>query len=633
MSAICGMIDLRGEGRADTALVRRMLDGLRHRGGDGDGFYDSPDVVLGAGRQAVIDLRGGSQPLYNEDRSIALVFDGEIYNYRELRDHLKRRNHILQTDSDGETIIHLYEDDGLTLFSHLRGMYAFALWDANVGRLLLAVDHVGMKPLYLHERDGKLLFASEAKALFADLDTPRRLNPDAVDTYLSFGYMLDEHTLFEGIRRLPPGHACVVEKSASPRLYPFWQFPVPSANGDQGKRGFATRDRGAGEGVYITQTRELLAESVHIHLRSDVPLGLLLDGGLNSAAVLAFALRDSSRAISTFSLGYEGVPASPAQAVAAHFKTDHHQRIITPPDWWAGFEKAIYQLDEPLANPSAVDQLLLAEAAHQRVKTVLTGIGGDEICGGAPAHRALPAMLAARRSAYLDSAPLQNLLSASGKPASPTRVNGLSREEAVSRLKPLVDAVFSDSLRQHLYTPELLEARQHTIQRFAALLDKSWRDDPYDMAEAMVVNASLAGNTLLSLDKMTMAASLEARAPFLDPALLRFAAGVPSSVRLKSSGYLLREAARPYLPTVALDEAPPPAPHQHWLEDQLSDSVRAVLLNPNAFITDLLNRPALETLLKDHFWGRARQPDVVFRLLVLELWASRFLKPATFTPR
>ena len=285
MCGICGMMDLNRQGRADSGLVRQMADVIRHRGPDGDGFYDSSDVALGMRRLSIIDVAGSDQPLFNEDRSIAMVFNGEIYNYRELRDQLKRRNHILSTEGDGETIIHLYEEYGLNLFAQLRGMYGFALWDSKAERLVLAVDHIGMKPLYLHERDGKLLFASEAKALFADPSTPRRLNLDVLDTYMSFGYMIDAETLFEGVRRLPAGHAYVVERGKDPYLHQHWEFPKPSQDGRQ-----------QAEGVVISEARDLLAESVHLHLRSDVPLGLFLSGGIDSAAVLGLMARRGGRA-------------------------------------------------------------------------------------------------------------------------------------------------------------------------------------------------------------------------------------------------------------------------------------------------------------------------------------------------
>jgi asparagine synthase (glutamine-hydrolysing) len=333
MCGICGLIDLTGGHRADHALVKGMADLIRHRGPDGDGFHLAPDVALGMRRLSIIDVAGSDQPLYNEDRSIAMVFNGEIYNYRELRDDLIKRGHQPHTAGDGETIIHLYEEYGLDLFRHLRGMYGFALWDSNANRLVLAVDHIGMKPLYLHERDGRLLFASEVKALFADPATPRGLNLNVLDTYLSFGYMIGADTLFEGVRRLPPGHALVAE-NGSTRLHRYWDFPDYTPDSRNRRGGSETlpyngqseavsspplyaMERGAegvglwptegsnpapaqgGEVAVISHARHLLTESVHLHLRSDVPLGLFLSGGIDSAAVLGLMAREAGGRIKT----------------------------------------------------------------------------------------------------------------------------------------------------------------------------------------------------------------------------------------------------------------------------------------------------------------------------------------------
>ena len=307
MCGICGVIDLTKQDRADPALVKHMTALIRHRGPDGDGFYTAPHVALGMRRLSIIDVAGSDQPLYNEDHTIALLFNGEIYNYRELRDDLTARGHKLHTGGDGETIIHLYEEYGLDLFRYLRGMYGFALWDSNAQRLVLAVDHIGMKPLYLHERDGKLLFASEVKALFADPDTPREMNMPVLDTYLAFGYMVGPETLFEGVRRLPPGHALVAEQGAT-RLHPYWTFPdfVPTPNSPSQLRGAGTMGSGpGGEDEIIAHARDLLTESVHLHLRSDVPLGLFLSGGIDSAAVLGLMAQEAEGRIKSFTIGYD----------------------------------------------------------------------------------------------------------------------------------------------------------------------------------------------------------------------------------------------------------------------------------------------------------------------------------------
>jgi asparagine synthase (glutamine-hydrolysing) len=643
MCGICGLIDLTRSGRADPALCRRMADQIRHRGPDGDGFYDAPNVSLGMRRLSIIDVRGSDQPLYNEDRTIAMVFNGEIYNYRELRDLLKRRNHILNTEGDGETIIHLYEEYGLSLFNHLRGMYAFALWDTKNDRLLLAVDHIGMKPLYLHQRDGRLHFASEAKALYADPQTPREINLDTLDTYMSFGYMIGAETLFAGVTRLPPGHALVVDAGTEPRLHPFWQFPAP------------TRTGSSAEGVVVTEARDLLGDAVRLHLRSDVPLGLFLSGGIDSAAVLALMSREAGGRIKSYTVGYDTpTPDNEllhARRIAEHFKTEHHERVIGAAEWWDGLLTAVYHHDEPIANSSAISLLLLAQDTAREVKVVLTGLGGDELFGGYATHQMLPQLLANQAQWGKLLAPLDGPLGAveSAYPAMkrfrvigalPTylpriRQAGMSRDEAIRRMVSFDGMAFSDALRERLYTPEVRAAWQrarHKEQTFGAIIQRSWRENPHDAAQALMINTWLTGNALLHTDKVTMASSLEARVPFFDPALLKFAANVPPDVRMKSNKYVLRQALRPLLPEFALERPKQPfgTPILNWFDNELSANIRSVLMDPNAYILQFFDRAELERLLKDHFWGRTSQVEVVFRLLTLELWGQRFIKPASF---
>jgi len=645
MCGICGMIDLTGGGRGEPRLVREMANLIRHRGPDGDGFYDAPNASLGMRRLSIIDVKGSDQPLFNEDRSIALVFNGEIYNYRELRDSLRRRNHILQTEGDGETIIHLYEEYGLNLFNHLRGMYAFALWDTKAERLVLAVDHIGMKPLYLHERDGKLLFASEAKALFADPATPREINLSVLDTYLSFGYMIGQETLFGGINRLLPGHAYVVEKGGASRLHPFWAFGKSGSDAAKPNQ----------EGMVYQEARELLADSVRLHLRSDVPLGLFLSGGVDSASMLALMSREAGDRVKTYTVGYDA--KSPdnellhARRIAEHFKTDHHERVINAADWWDGLQKAIYHHDEPIANSSAVSLLLLAEHTGRDLKVVLTGLGGDELFGGYTTHNALPQMLNNRDTWGRLLSPLEGTLAAveGAYPAMkryriigalPTylprfRQATLPRDEAIRRMVSFDGMAFSDALREKLYNRDLTAAwakAQHKETTYSAIIEKSWRDNPYDTAQALMINTWLTGNALLHTDKVTMASALEARVPFFDPVLLKFAANVPAAIRMKSNKIVLREAMRPYVPEFALERPKQPfgTPILNWFDDELSPHIREVLMNPDGYITQFFNRNELEKLLKDHFWGRTSQVEVVFRLLTLELWGQRFMKSSEF---
>lgn len=638
MCGICGLIDLKNANRAEPDLVYAMTQQIKHRGPDGDGFYHAPNVSLGMRRLSIIDVDGSNQPLYNEDESLALVLNGEIYNYRELQAELTAKGHQLRTEGDGETILHLYEEYGLDLFQHLRGMYAFALWDAPRQRLILAVDHIGMKPLYLHERDGRLAFASEVKAFFADPAMPRGMNMDTLDAYLSFGYMIGQETLFEGVRRLPPGHMLIAEggETRIQRHWAFGQGAIPLAD--------------PSESGVIAMARERIRESIHLHLRSDVPLGLFLSGGIDSAAILGLMAQEAAGRIKTFTIGYDtDTPDNElihARRIAEHFQTEHHERVINAADWWDGFQEYVYFHDEPNANPSAVSLMLLSELTAQQVRVVLTGLGGDELFGGYPHHHTIPALLRNNAQWGQRLSPMAGLAGAL-EPYYPQmkrfRVIGalphylprirqtlLSPQEGILRMQSYDGMVFSDSLRDQLYGPALKDAVKHHSYReqaYAEIFAQSQRDDPYNTAQALVIHTWLTANALLSQDKTGMAHGLEARVPFFDPLLMDFAASVPPSVRMKQNKYVLREAMRPYLPDFALQRPKQPfgTPILNWFKHDLREPIQAVLHDSSVFDATVFNRPALDRLLTAHFSGRESHTEVILRLLTLAIWQSRFL--------
>ena len=655
MCGICGIVDLTSAGRADENRVRAMSARIRHRGPDGDGFYTAPGraAVLGMRRLSIIDVDGSDQPLYNEDQSLAMVFNGEIYNYKELQADLRRRGHTLRTEGDGETIIHLYEEYGLDLFRHLRGMYGFALWDGQRGRLVLAVDHIGMKPLYLRQQDGLLSFCSEAKALFADNGSAAALRLDVLDTYLSFGYMVGAETLFEGVDRLPAGHALVVEGGTT-RLHPYWSFPdyLPNRIEPPNRQERQDKSEIVGDAATIyRQAQAHLAESVRLHLRSDVPLGLFLSGGVDSAVVLALMSREAGERVQSYTVGFDvDTPDNEllqARRIAAHFGAQHHERVIDASDWWDGLLKTVYHHDEPIANQSAVSLLLLAEHTVRDVKVVLTGLGGDELFGGYPNHHAIPRLLAQQAAwGQAIGAPLRALAGIERHyprlkryrivGALPTYLPGLiqvgmPRDEAIRRRMSFDGLVLTDSLRRELYSRDLMgawQAAKHKEHTYASIIAQSWRDDPYDTAQALVINTWLTGNALLHTDKVTMAASLEARVPLFDPALLRFAAQVPSAVRMQSNKIVLREAARDLLPDFARERAKRPfgTPILSWFDGPLKERIRSALTAPDAFIRPYFEPAALTGLLEGHFSGQANHIELVFRLLTLELWGQQFMK-------
>jgi len=647
MCGIVGLLDLAGNKRADPALVRAMSRTIAHRGPDGDGFYHwppaAPQVALGMRRLSIIDLDTGDQPIFNEDRSIAIVFNGEIYNYLELRDELEQLGHTFSTRTDTETLVHGYEQWGLDLFGHLRGMYAFALWDTRHERLVRAIDHVGIKPLYLAEHDGRLLFASEAKALFADPTLPRALNLDVLDTFLSFGYMIGSDTLYNGVRRLPPGYALVVENGQQ-RLIEHWRprYPAPA-------------QRPTDEKAIVRETGERLREAVRLHLRSDVPLGLFLSGGIDSATMLALMSTLEPGRIKTFSVGYDvGRGASNpddetlhARRIAEHFKADHHELIITADDWWNTLLAYVFHHDEPNANPSIISLQALAALTAQHVKVVLNGTGGDELFCGYRSHRRVPWVL--HTAARLDRAlsrerrarwigqPLGHLeklypamrrwrvIGALPAYLPEWRALNLPNAEGLRRLASFEGLVLSDDMRHRLYSAETQAAwqrAQHKETVYADLLHRVWTDQPEDLAQALVIATWLPGNGLLAVDKVTMAHSLEARVPFFDPPLLEYAMHIPAAIRLRSNKYVLREAMRSHLPEFALQRPKQPfgTPILRWFDTALAERVQAILLDEHSLARGLFARAPLEALLRDHFSKRIERVEVIFRLLLLELW-------------
>lgn len=643
MCGIAGILDQRSAGGADAALVRKMTRVLFHRGPDSEGFFQwpqsAPQVAFGVRRLSILDLDTGAQPIFNEDRSIAIVFNGEIYNYVELRSVLEKQGHTFRTRSDTETVVHLYEQYGLDLFKHLRGMYAFAIWDSRNARLILAVDHIGIKPLYLAQHNGTLLFASEAKALFTDPQLPRAMNLDVLDTYLTFGYMIGQDTLYQGIRRLMPGHALVVEGEKA-QVLQHWKTHYSAAS-----------ERVKDEQTIVRESRELLNDSVRLHLRSDVPLGLFLSGGIDSASVLALMSANASSPAMTFSVGYHSGGGAPdpndetrhARQVAAHFHADHQELILSADDWWNSLPAYVYHHDEPNANSSAVSLQALASFTAHHVKVVLTGLGGDELFCGYPSHRHFVSLI--QRATSPDRFSLSELflrLTGWGERYYPAmrrvryagalpahlaqwRTSILPLEEGLRFTASHEGMIFSEGLRRRLYAPSLIEVWQHAQHKeraYSEILQSAWTEDPGDTAQALNFHTWLPGNGLLSMDKVTMAHSLEARVPFFDPVLMDFAMRIPSEIRLKLNKYVLRQAMRNDLPAFAL-RRPKRAfetPIARWFDNELAARIQAVLLDERCLSRGLFDRTALETLIRSHFRRRTEQVEVVFRLLLLELW-------------
>ena len=659
MCGIVGIYDRTASGRADPNRVRAMAQAVAHRGPDGAGFFNcpesSPSLAMGVRRLSIIDLTTGDQPIFNEDRSIALVFNGEISNYLELRSDLEARGHVFRTHTDTEVVVHLYEDLGLELFPRLRGMYAFALWDGRRESLLLAVDHVGIKPLYIAEQGGRLLFASEAKALWVGAESTHSVNDRVIDTYLTFGYMIGSETLYDGIRRLPPGHALEVHGSRS-QLIRHWTPPHSPAS-----EVTAAPSTMAGE-IY-----ERLRDAIRLQLRSDVPVGLFLSGGIDSASVLALSSGLGQNPIDTFSVGYRGASSEGypddeterARRLAARFGARHRELRLSADDWWNALIPFISAHEEPNADPAVVSLFALSGLASAHVKVVLSGLGGDEVFGGYGFQRRIPARI--RRGAWLHRTAPSLARSwgtggawESAEAAYPAirripwigalwaraielRSLCLPVDEALRRRMSYDGLVFSDRLRTDLYDSTGMASSQesrHTQTTFDQLVQLTGDLDLADLVQQLWLQVWLPGSGLLGLDKVTMAHSLEARVPFFDPALMDFVLRIPPSVRLRGNKALLREAMRRDLPKEVYRRPKRPfsTPIHSWFDHELADRSRAVLLDPRCLGRGWFRPTALRDLVRSHFARQSDHTELIFRLLVFELWQQATVDPPIRIP-
>jgi asparagine synthase (glutamine-hydrolysing) len=621
---MCGIVGVLAPPRAQVAeeTLRAMTASIVHRGPDDEGRFLSGPIGLAMRRLSIIGVTDGAQPLFNEDRSIAIVMNGEIYNYPDLKADLMAKGHVFRTGSDVETAVHLYEERGADFVRELRGMFAFALWDGRTGRVLLGRDRVGKKPLYYAVRDGWLIFASEVKALHASGRLPAELETTALRSYLSHGFVPGERTLFAGVRKLPAGH--VLEAGTEGvSVRPYWDFPGPTAGPTAGPGAFEQAAR---------QVRAQLEEAVEVRLMSEVPLGAFLSGGVDSSAIVAIMSRALQRPVETFAVGFADADFDElvyAREAAALYGTSHHEVLVEGCDPELLFELNWYH-DEPAADPATVPTLCLARFARQRVTVALTGEGGDELFGGYRHYRLYRqlAELEERLPGTRSIAGLLLGLEPYVGHLGPRRLwKGLwiTSLDPAGRVRGLV-SVFPDREVDRLLGRAAGGTDDgYDQEEFARL----WaRVDGQDyIAQAMYVDAKaqMAEQLLMKVDKTTMAASLEARCPFLDQRLIEFVARLPTAMKIGPGGskLLLRQALRGLVPDALLDRRKHgfEVPVRKWMLTDLAGLVESLLLAPGAPIGQHLDLAVVRRLwrrLVAHNDGQlARQ---VWTLLNLAVW-------------
>ncbi len=635
MCGITGAIWTAPQLAIDRPLLRRMADVLRHRGPDDDGYYasdcrldppygDVPGVALGFRRLSIIDVAGGHQPMANEDQTVWIVFNGEVYNFPELRHRLEGAGHTFATRSDTETIVHLYEDEGPDCFRHLNGMFAVAIWDARRRQLVLGRDRLGKKPLVYRHEPGRLAFASELKSLLEIPGTPRDIDPTALDEYLTYQYVPHPRTIFRSIRKLPPGHFAVYREDGL-QVRPYWQ---PDFN----------VELRLSEAEAIERLRETLESSVAMRLQSEVPLGAFLSGGVDSSLIVAIAQRKSNRPLKTFSIGFpirEYDETGYARRVAEHLGTEHHEFQVTP-DGVGVLPQLIWHYDEPFADSSAIPTWYVSQLTRQHVTVALSGDGGDELFAGYPRYKAV-AMAAALDRCW----PLRRVFGAEMWQRLPSSAR---QKSTVRRFKRFCEVlrtpphrryldwvgIFNEANRAALYRDDFLAALPDSdpagfLQ--AALVRSSARDPVTAFSLADLVTY-LPCDLMTKVDIASMAHSLECRQPFLDVRVVELAASFPVAWKYRrgQGKRILRRAFGELLPTEIWTRRKMGfgVPLDHWFRDELRPLTHDVLLSASARSGEYFQPAVVRRMVEDHEQGRSNHCYRLWTLLVLELWLQRW---------
>jgi asparagine synthase (glutamine-hydrolysing) len=626
MCGICGVFQIRGEPRPVIAAeaLDRMTDVMTHRGPDDRGTHRALGVALGARRLSIVDVAGGHQPVKNEDESVWAIQNGELYNHVDIRNELARKGHRFESRCDTDVLPHLYETVGPSFAERLRGKFAIAVWDQRHRRGILARDRLGVKPLYYAEVDHLLVFASELKSLLSSgLITPE-LDMEAIDAYLSFGFIPGPRTPIAGVHKLLPGHRLVVSDDVV-RVERYWQLPEPRPIDDE---------RAPSE--WADELRALLDEAVRLRLMSDVPLGAMLSGGLDSSLVVALMAQHVSGPVQTFSVGFRdaGIANELADArfVADLFGTEHHELELSVNDQSVDLAELAWVTDEPLADLSTLGFLALSELASRHVTVALSGQGADELLGGYSRHR--NAALVDRFEAIPRA--FQNGALLFARRGSPTlaKLREITRaQDPVDRLLAVKSGAYAQ-LRDELAggTLALLDGQ---AARRAVEVRKSKRKSPL-LPQVLHLDAQLGlvDDMLHYFDRASMARSLEVRVPFLDHVLVEFCVGIPPGLKVRrgTTKYVLREAARGIVPDRIIDKPKIGFFNgfvEAWFRGQADNTIRDYLLQPAPRYADFLNRAPVERLVRSEPGQRtAAESDLLLSILMLEVWLSTYIPRA-----
>lgn len=617
-----------------SQLLDRMVDSLEHRGPDDRGTFSNPlrqdpgglvpGVGLGFRRLSIIDLEGGHQPMCNEDGSVCMVFNGEIYNYRDLRRRLEGAGHTFRTDSDSETIVHLYEDLGTECFEHLNGMFAVAIWDRNRRRLVMGRDRLGKKPLYYQFANGQLLFGSELKALAESPSFDRKISAGAIDQFLTYQYVPHPNSIYQRAKKLPPGHFAVVEDNAlSVRNY--WDVDWK-------------HEAELGEQEAVQKLDELLTDSIQLRLRSDVPLGAFLSGGIDSSLMVALSQKQLAQPLHTFSIGFNEADFDEtpyARQVASWTKTQHHEYKVTP-DAVSILDDLVWHYDEPFGDSSAIPTWYLCQWTRQHVTVALSGDGGDELFAGYERYRALH--LSRWFDRVIPAGPVLGSSLVQGLPASNKQRSffrrlqrfGEALNQPLSRRFMNWLQIFPERMRAALYRDEFVEQLpdEDPVAFFEAAWDAVGDRDLFNKASLADLVTYLPCDLMTKVDIASMAHSLECRQPLLDYRLVEFAASVPAKLKYRAGKgkRLLRLAYDKTLPRQIWTRKKMGfgVPLGSWFQNELRELTETRLLGTDARCHEFFRADSVKSLIDQHMEGRVNHCYRLWNLLILESWLRRW---------
>jgi asparagine synthase (glutamine-hydrolysing) len=627
MCGICGVINFARWHHVELLELEAMNQQIVHRGPDDAGFYLSENVGLAMRRLSIIDPQAGHQPVTNEDGTIWLVYNGEIYNHRELRKHLETHGHHFRSRSDTETIVHLYEQYGRDCVNHLRGMFAFALWDTDKRCLFAARDRLGIKPFYFSHTTERFLFGSEIKSLVAFPGMSAELNRAALPEYLAFGYLSGAETFFRGIHKLAPGHILELDEAGKLNIEQYWDLNP-------------TDETVRSRAYYVDTYRGLLGEAVQSHLMSDVPLGVFLSGGVDSSAIAALMTKARHSPIETFSVGYRESSYSElpyARAVAMHLGSVHHEIQVSRQEFFDALPNVIWHEDEPVVWPSSVALYYLAHLARQHVTVVLTGEGSDETMAG---YTRYPVTLWNMRLDHLYRLLPAGLRSILGKQARDSdwispQMQRILRHSFLVRDGNSWSSIYFDNFYSAFSEAQQIDILNDDLHGIPGTAYRNslayWERSSGDLISRLLYTdiKTYLVELLMKQDNMSMAASIESRVPFLDHELVEFAISIPSSLQTRGlkGKYILKSTVEDLLPHSILHRPKTgfPTPLQIWLEGPQLDVAERLLTEPRSLARGLFKRAGLLTLFAQHRAKAKDHTDRIWRLLNLEIWHRIFI--------